>query len=80
MAKNFTPEVQAAKRVAEEFGYKSVIVLGFRADARIAGASYGQDKRLCELTGRVLEETVGEYEKGEWDSILELAEEIRDPL
>ena len=51
------PKIQAAKRIADEFGYQQVIWFGVMPDGEtVERCSYGAGKKLCDEAGEWLTE------------------------
>lgn len=48
------PRIGDAKRICEELGARSVVVLAFEGD-KLAAVSYGETKAECASTGRTLD-------------------------
>jgi len=64
MSKRYPPRIEAAKRLAEQFDFDAVIVIGFDGSEVFNVFSYGTKKRTCEAAARVSDHLATTMEAG----------------
>ena len=64
------PKISWAQKVAERIDADAVVILAFNGDGAVAGASYGETKAICRVTGKWMDGLIDKMAAGELPSPL----------